>query len=892
MVHSREALTGPRSDRPRLVARAALAFVLAASPSAWSGSTVFDWIPPGGGSFATPENWSPLGGPPTSVDRARFFVASSPATTSVVSFFGDAASDQLEFNATAWRFELGGSSYIVGGEYPCADIGGDLTIADGTLDTQWSLIRGTLALADSTATWQNANAINLVESGHLEIPAGATLFTGWLGIAAQFAPGSSSSLVVTGSGSLVSCPNSVLAVGSVGEGTLLVESGALVNSLWGELGSVPGAHGTAMVIDDGHWGMPQSVTLVGLGGEGQLDIATGGSVSTGFYAGIGEGATADGEVQLDGESAWTIAGDLHVGRHGAGRLHLSTAPSLGDPLVEVDNILAVGSEPTGSGEVELSGAGAQLHAVGYAVVGGAGVGAMELTFGAEFAVDGPLLIGDGPTGAGDVFLDGAYALPSPPVLEVGSYLAVGSSGTGSLVAIVQGHISADACIVAGAAGSVGEIELLDGPDLALSGFLDVGRGGEGSLTMVQSFAATTSLNAGVENGASGAVVVSGGSLTITDGAISLGGDGTGTLHADGGAAIAVLGGPDQIGGLVLLGSGAAADGELVLDGSGTLLDATAQLACGSFGHGAVRIENGAELRSRKSTSPSGSAGIVGLNDGGTGQVTVQSGGQLDCVDGALTVGFRDGSSGSLEVLDGASVNSVGGFIGREAGAAGSVVVQGPSSIWTSGASLSVGELGSGALIVESGGIVEASQIAIGANGTVTGDGTLSGTVINHGVVNPGGPTATLTFTESYTQSPGGRLVLAIGGVQPGDYARLHGDFTGFFDLGGTLEIVLVDGFVPRGGEQLVVLAGGAMLNDFAALEGPVPFEFTAGETIGLLTFLPTCVPADLNCDGTVNGADIGLLLSQWGTANPEADLNGDGVVSGADMGLLLAAWGG
>ena len=50
---------------------------------------------------------------------------------------------------------------------------------------------------------------------------------------------------------------------------------------------------------------------------------------------------------------------------------------------------------------------------------------------------------------------------------------------------------------------------------------------------------------------------------------------------------------------------------------------------------------------------------------------------------------------------------------------------------------------------------------------------------------------------------------------------------------------------------------------------------------------------DLNGDGVVDGADLGLLLGAWGAcaASCEADLNGDGVVDGADLGLLLGAWG-
>lgn len=56
---------------------------------------------------------------------------------------------------------------------------------------------------------------------------------------------------------------------------------------------------------------------------------------------------------------------------------------------------------------------------------------------------------------------------------------------------------------------------------------------------------------------------------------------------------------------------------------------------------------------------------------------------------------------------------------------------------------------------------------------------------------------------------------------------------------------------------------------------------------------PTCVDADLFRDFNVNGADLGILLSQWGAANPltVSDINSDGVVNGADLGLLLSFWG-
>jgi hypothetical protein len=49
-------------------------------------------------------------------------------------------------------------------------------------------------------------------------------------------------------------------------------------------------------------------------------------------------------------------------------------------------------------------------------------------------------------------------------------------------------------------------------------------------------------------------------------------------------------------------------------------------------------------------------------------------------------------------------------------------------------------------------------------------------------------------------------------------------------------------------------------------------------------------PADLNDDGQVDGADLGLLLSNWNGAGL-GDLDDSATVDGADLGLLLAAWG-
>jgi hypothetical protein len=52
---------------------------------------------------------------------------------------------------------------------------------------------------------------------------------------------------------------------------------------------------------------------------------------------------------------------------------------------------------------------------------------------------------------------------------------------------------------------------------------------------------------------------------------------------------------------------------------------------------------------------------------------------------------------------------------------------------------------------------------------------------------------------------------------------------------------------------------------------------------------PVSNPSDLNGDGRVNGADLGILLGGWNSAGP-TDLNRDGTTNGADLGILLGSW--
>lgn len=53
---------------------------------------------------------------------------------------------------------------------------------------------------------------------------------------------------------------------------------------------------------------------------------------------------------------------------------------------------------------------------------------------------------------------------------------------------------------------------------------------------------------------------------------------------------------------------------------------------------------------------------------------------------------------------------------------------------------------------------------------------------------------------------------------------------------------------------------------------------------------PPC-PGDIDGSGSVDGSDLAMLLSLWGSGSGHGDLDGSGVVDGSDLAILLANWG-
>lgn len=72
----------------------------------------------------------------------------------------------------------------------------------------------------------------------------------------------------------------------------------------------------------------------------------------------------------------------------------------------------------------------------------------------------------------------------------------------------------------------------------------------------------------------------------------------------------------------------------------------------------------------------------------------------------------------------------------------------------------------------------------------------------------------------------------------------------------------------------------------------IAFSMIACFAFSLPCFAPPepCDLGDLTGDGIVDGSDITIVLTQWGTDDKVADISGDGIVDGIDLSLVLIDW--
>jgi hypothetical protein len=121
--------------------------------------------------------------------------------------------------------------------------------------------------------------------------------------------------------------------------------------------------------------------------------------------------------------------------------------------------------------------------------------------------------------------------------------------------------------------------------------------------------------------------------------------------------------------------------------------------------------------------------------------------------------------------------------------------------------------------VLNGGNFAFSQVAQFLGGTLTGTGTINGSVSNNAAIGTGPSPGLLTISGNYSEGPNAHLAIKLGGFLAGtNYDQLS--IGGSAALAGTLDVSYSNGFTPPGGSFFTVLACNARAGFFSAITAP------------------------------------------------------------------------
>jgi T5SS/PEP-CTERM-associated repeat protein len=600
--------------------------------------------------------------------------------------------------------------------------------------------RATLQITSNTTVGPNP----LIEfGGTLQVTSGNTL--------------SAADLLMPG-GNLVIDPTAVFAIaghvatgiGSVG-GTLtisngntlaLIDSGGTVLVNGGTINAAPSVSGGGGRIDigvDGS-GTPAMVTVQNSG--------TNAGKVTDTYTQLSSDPTSFGVLVLNGNVAWTDTIDPH-----------DTVTSTGRMLVGTNNEAANSGTITPPAFVNaatlLVENAATLTDQNFAQIGATidSAGAATVQTGGIWNIGtGGLGVGFNGTGGLSVLSAGTVAVGIGGI-SIGTSL-VSASGT-VLVSDANSLLSTTSGITVGRSGQ-GLMQILDGGTIALTG--------------------TSGITAGLSAGSSGTITVGGTDLNTgatallnfgtTAKGITVGNAGQGTLAVSSGGTIQMSG----TGG-ILIGQSLGASGVITVSGSGASINmantgiATGGISIGQAGTGTLQVINGGGVTiganglniGTASTGHGmvtvsgvgstiktlGTTGNINVGLAGTGVLNIDAGGLVSTAIMSINNGAVVVNGGTLSSNSSAGLFNVGAT-----GAQGSVLIENAGTV-TAANGFIIGSGGSGALTIQTGGLLSntgTNTFAIapfnGGSGTVVVDG---GSLVTNGGLQIGSTNASASL---------------------------------------------------------------------------------------------------------------------------------------------------
>ncbi len=620
-------------------------------------------------------------------------------------------------------------------------------------------------------------------------------------------PNAKGEAVVSGAGSTWNVAGE-LVVGNIGTGKLTVGDGGLVTTrtliastsdLFGD-GTIStkgaildGANlafnattGTSQSISFGSGGTinlaPDGTGYLGAGrkGTGSLSVAEGVTVASaqghlGYLAGSNGTATVTGNG-----STWNNSAELYVGNAGAGALNVTDGGKVSNTIGYIGN--SAGSV----GQAVVSGAGSTWTNSEELYVGNNGTGKLTVENGGSVSARTLIasasdLLGNGTISAKGAVLDADLRLDA-------------NSGTAPSVSF----------------GSGGSINLtVDG-----TGYLGAGHKGTGTLAIAEGVTAASAQGiVGNLAGSNGTATVAGAGTTWTNtGALHVGNYGTGKLDVSNGATVSSTNGN--------IGYRLGSNGEALVSGAGSTWNNSENLTVGGGGGGTSLVPALGKLTIEAGGKVTSVQGVI-ASTSGNGEALVTGAGSTWANSGDLIVGNWDRGSSKLTIADGGSVTNTNGLINNQTHHVqgfGEVLVTGIGSNWVNSGVLSVGDLGTGSLVIENGATVTSATSFVGASAyaashstaLVTGAGstwTTAGDFVvgGRGLIVQSGGNGTLTVADGGKLVVGGTLAthsgdvvnLGVGGtIEVNNFRVSQNNRSGAFNwTGGTLD---VDGIVGAG----------------------------------------------------------------------------------------------
>ncbi len=555
--------------------------------------------------------------------------------------------------------------------------------------------------------------------------------------------GSVGLVTVTGVGSSL-LSNDDLGVGGFGTGTLQVEAGGTVSVDLAFIGG--GASGTVNVTGTGSNLNVSNGGILGFSNVGELNISNGGVTNFGGDLRLGQSATGDGRLIVDGtDSTYLGSGtQVTVGEEGAGTMTVRNGGELA-----VDSIF-VGNVAGSSGTLNVDGTGSVVTTAQGVTVASSGNAVVNVTNGGLMAFSGPepgFGIAENTGSTGSVTIDGAGS-----EIRSGAF-QIGESGQATVTVSNGGKLSAG--------GGLGPGEIVLATEVGGSGTLNVGNGGAAGIInapKVSGRAGTSTLNFN-HNEADYFLTndgTSSGTGVVIEGDIDMN-------HLNTGKTTLVVN--NTFSGDITVGNGTL----VFSDGSNTTTTGNDD----NLIIGSVALQTGSVIINDGATVNIGNDLDVGAIAGSTGDLQVTGAGtQLNIgTSGGTSPGFADvgdnGGAGTLTVSDGAEVMVNRSMDIADNGGQGMVTVTGTNSKLTVNNNLTIdGEITPGQLSVLDGGFVQVDSIDLG-----DGDDESNGNILVSGVDSLGTASRLETTNgAALGETGGGNITVAAGGqfISSGD----------------------------------------------------------------------------------------------------------------------------